>query len=496
MSRAVNLQRQPDRVPGTNFEYIEAHAYRERDRTAVQSGGTKVSYAKLRNDVMAFACLLHQRGVRPAHRLGVNAMDSYVHWVVLLAAETLGAVTCSLHHSEALVSLGSVVNFVDFWVGEKPLVEVAEPARLILLDGLLTKQTFSTPLDSAYFDRIFQPLALDDGQRLRRSSGTTGGMKLMLSTRRVEESRMRAYAEFMGLTPDSRYMVSRTFIISSAYLTANLCLRLGAMVMFDSGADRITQIAQYGITHLRLFQDQLLKLLEDIEAHQSPKPPGVTLILGAAPVSQALWDKALEKFATRIAYTYNANECGSICFMGPQGRGVVRPGVIVQVLDEDDQPLPTGQAGRLRVKTPSQLSGYLDNPQMSQQNFREGWFYTGDMGILHSERELELIGRADDVINLSGYKHSSPAVEDALMKVPGVKEVCATTGRNALGVDHLALLVVLQAGASQAETTQLILASFPDFLAKTLKIFFVPHLLRTESGKLRRKAMGHMLKPD
>jgi acyl-CoA synthetase (AMP-forming)/AMP-acid ligase II len=496
MTRAANLLRNPEQVPGTVFESIEAHAYRNKKRTAVLMAGSPVSYGRMCHDVMTFACALHEQGVRPGTRLAVNALDSYVHWTLLLAAETLGAITVSLHPTEKSETLKSIIPFVELWVGEEPTVAVSDRAKLIVTNSPWTSAAFQAPVDHALFDRIFHPIALDEGQRMRRSSGTTGGMKLMLSTRCVEESRMRAYSEFMGITADSRYLVSKSFIVSSAYLTANLCLRIGATVAFDDGSDQMVQIRDNGITHLRLFQDQLLNLLDAIEADHSPKPNGVTLILGAAPVSQQLWDAALEKIASQIVYTYNANECGSICFMGPEGRGVIRPGVVLQVIDENDQPLPIGQAGRIRVRTPSQISGYLDNPEMTQQNFRDGWFYTGDMGIVHSEREIELVGRADDVLNIAGYKHSAPQLEKFAYQVPGVKEVCATSGRSEFGVDFLALVVVLEKGAKQALVGSAILSCFPKSMLDTTRVFFTQKLLRTESGKLRRKAIGDMLKSD
>ncbi len=496
MTRIANLQRHPDQVPGTIFESIETHAYRDHQRTAVLLADVHVSYGRLYHDVMSCACELYRQGVRPGSRLAVNTLDSYVHWTLLLAAETLGAITCSLHPTETFDSLKSIVSFVDFWVGEQPTVEISARSKLIAIDGTWTSAAFKAPLDHVLFDRIFHPIAMHEGQRMRRSSGTTGGMKLMLSTRGVEESRMRAYSEFMGITADTRYLVSKSFIVSSAYLTANLCLRLGATVAFDHGGDKMVQIHENGITHLRLFQDQLVALLEHMQAKQAPKPPGVTLILGAAPVSQKLWDAALEKIASRIVYTYNANECGSICFMGPEGRGVIRPGVVLQVIDDNDQPLPNGQAGRIRVRTPSQISGYLDNPEMTQQNFRDGWFYTGDVGIVRSERAIELVGRADDVINIAGYKHSCPQLEKVAQQVPGVKEVCATSGRTALGVDFLALVVVLEKGAKQGPVGAAILSCFPQTMVDDMRLFFTPNLLRTESGKLRRKAIGDMLKSE
>ena len=99
--RVANAHRDPAQVPGTTFEFIEAHALADMKRPAVLIGGLTISYGRVWQSVINVACMLHKQGVRAGDRLAVNVIDTYTHWMCLLAAEAIGAVTCSLNFGEA-----------------------------------------------------------------------------------------------------------------------------------------------------------------------------------------------------------------------------------------------------------------------------------------------------------------------------------------------------------------------------------------------------------
>ena len=78
--------------------------------------------------------------------------------------------------------------------------------------------------------------------------------------------------------------------------------------------------------------------------------------------------------------------------------------------------MPFGEAGRIRVKTDRMVQGYLDDPGATERMFKDGWFFAQDLGILQSDHRLQVIGRSDDVLNISGHKISPDEVEDWLIK--------------------------------------------------------------------------------
>ena len=76
--------------------------------------------------------------------------------------------------------------------------------------------------------------------------------------------------------------------------------------------------------------------------------------------------------------------------------GYVLPGVIVEVVDDDDRALPSEQEAVVRIRSEYGASEYLEDPAETQRAFRNGWFYPGDFGYLTQENMLVISGRTVD----------------------------------------------------------------------------------------------------
>ena len=238
------------------------------------------------------------------------------------------------------------------------------------------------------------------------------------------------------------------------------------------------------ISHLRLFQPELRDVLGSLPPDWTP-PPGLTLIMGAAPIGRSLWDEALSRLTSRIVYTYNSNESGPIALMGPDGRGFVRPGVDLEVVDEDDRPLPFGQAGQIRVRTPALPRDYLGDPAASRAVFRHGWFYPSDVGLLESPGVLHLIDRRQDIVNVGGRKMASRPYAMALARVPGIADVHVTSIVTERGLSECVAFVVLDAPLDQAELLRRLAPAHIAYYGQ-VAVQVVQALPRTRNGKVAR----------
>jgi len=468
-------------------EYVAVHAAMEPARPAVVVGEETLGYGLVYEHIKNFTVGLHALGIAEGDRCIVKIAHPYVHWLILLALENLAAVSCSMQPQEGNSDprlLGCANKLIS-----QHTEETGGLVQSVCLPLEWVQTQLNTSTDDACYREVLRFLAPHAGQRIKRTSGTTGGMKIMLSSNQGEEAIIKSFAEVMGFTRDTRYLLVNSFVISSVYLAATLCLRLGALVIFERGESRLELIARHRVTHVRFFQQQLLDILKDIEQNTLPKPAKLTVILGAAPVSRALWDRVQGMLATTIVYAYNANECGSICIMGPDGVGAVRAGVQVSIVGPDDQVLAPGQTGRVRVKVPHMVTSYIDNPLADRQNFKHGWFYTGDAGQMIGPRLLKLLGRVDDVLIFAGFKRTADDYEVNVCVVEAVREACALAAQDALGVDRLVLCLVATPGSDQSALVQTIARLFPAFITEGGRVFFVDSLPRTANGKLQRAAM-------
>jgi fatty-acyl-CoA synthase len=95
----------------------------------------------------------------------------------------------------------------------------------------------------------------------------------------------------------------------------------------------------------------------------------------------------------------------------------------VQLVDEQDRPVPTGQRGEICVRGPNVMKGYWNRPDATAEAIRNGWFHTGDVGMADEDGYIYVVDRKKDMI-ISGGENVYPAeVEAVLYRHPGIKEV-------------------------------------------------------------------------
>ena len=108
--------------------------------------------------------------------------------------------------------------------------------------------------------------------------------------------------------------------------------------------------------------------------------------------------------------------------------GKPMPGWDVQILDEDEQPLPQGERGEICLRArsnPHYPIGYWRNDEASEETFGGEWFHTKDAASMDEDGYVWYEGRADDVIIAAGYRIGPFEVESACLEHPAVAEAAA-----------------------------------------------------------------------
>lgn len=107
--------------------------------------------------------------------------------------------------------------------------------------------------------------------------------------------------------------------------------------------------------------------------------------------------------------------------------GIPRTGMQIAICDDSGAQLPVGEQGEICVAGPAVCAGYLDNPEANKQAFRDGWFRTGDLGVLDEHGFLYVTGRASDMYISGGSNVYPRDIEEKLLTHPAVSE-CAVLG--------------------------------------------------------------------
>ena len=138
--------------------------------------------------------------------------------------------------------------------------------------------------------------------------------------------------------------------------------------------------------------------------------------------------EALEKLlGIPIVEGYGTSETGLVTSDPPHGvrkRGTVgvSPDNDIGIIDERDALLPAGVTGEVVVRGPSVSAGYEGDPEATRTAFRNGWYHTGDLGVLDASGYLTLVGRIKELINRGGEKVSPAEVEAVLLAHPSVAQ--------------------------------------------------------------------------
>ena len=167
--------------------------------------------------------------------------------------------------------------------------------------------------------------------------------------------------------------------------------------------------------------------------------------------------------------------------------GAPVPGVEVRVMGKEGSEVPDRAVGRIEVRGPSVMAGYLADPAATARAVKEGWLDTGDLGTI-SDGELYVCGREKEVVILRGANHAPQDFEDALSGLRGVREGCAVAaGFVPEGADgEELLLLVEQTGPLDADAVRARVLERTGVRPHTVAALSPGTLPRTSSGKLRR----------
>ena len=166
----------------------------------------------------------------------------------------------------------------------------------------------------------------------------------------------------------------------------------------------------------------------------------------------------------------------------------------VAIMDTEGQLLPRGATGEIVIRGPNVTSGYENNPKANAEAFSDGWFRTGDQGVMDAEGYLSITGRLKEIINRGGEKISPREVDELLMDHPAVAQVvCFGMPHPKLG-EEVAAVVVLKEGAQATER------EIQDFVSRRAadykvpkKILFMDEIPKGATGKLQRIGLAQKL---
>jgi acyl-CoA synthetase (AMP-forming)/AMP-acid ligase II len=169
-------------------------------------------------------------------------------------------------------------------------------------------------------------------------------------------------------------------------------------------------------------------------------------------------------------------------------------GIDVTILDHDGTELPRGSRGEVSIKGRSVVDGYENNPAANAAAFTNGWFRTGDEGMIDDEGYLFLTGRLKEQINRGGEKISPLEIDDVVLRHPDIAEAVA------FAIPHDKLGEEVGLAAVRVADSDLSEHQLRDYLSDHLAAFKVPRTIvfvdeipKGPTGKVQRIGLAARL---
>jgi acyl-CoA synthetase (AMP-forming)/AMP-acid ligase II len=163
----------------------------------------------------------------------------------------------------------------------------------------------------------------------------------------------------------------------------------------------------------------------------------------------------------------------------------VATGIQIATMTDTGELLPPGAKGEVVLQGPSVIQAYENNPEANAQSFVNGWFRTGDEGVLDDDGYLRLTGRIKELINRGGEKIAPSEIDAVLLTHPAVSEaVCFAIPHPTWG-EEVAAAVVLREPATEADLSAYCGTRLAEFKCPK-KFFLVESIPRTATGKVQR----------
>jgi long-chain acyl-CoA synthetase len=220
-------------------------------------------------------------------------------------------------------------------------------------------------------------------------------------------------------------------------------------------------------------------------------------IAGAERLPERVAQDFQERFGYPLVQGYGTTELSPVVAFSPPNDnapgsvGRPLPNIEVTIRGENDETLPTGEIGEVCVAGPSVMLGYLGDAEATARKIRNGILHTSDKGYLDKHGFLFLVGRADDLVKVSGEKVYPSEVENALETIDGVDEAAVIAYPDEKHGSRLHAFVQLHPGVTLTDSA--LRASCRELLESykiPRSISFVPQMPRTITEKTDKRALA------
>jgi acyl-CoA synthetase (AMP-forming)/AMP-acid ligase II len=474
------------------------------DRIAVilPEPNIRITYGQLGDEVEALAEMLSAAGVKRGDRVGIalpNGFPMIASFLAAAMAATAAPLNPAYKEEEFTFYLEDTAARVLILPpdgAEAARRAAGDRVRVLLIDMDPTgRLSFVGSTDR----RPYAPPTVDDVALVLHTSGSTGRPKRVpLKHANLSISAQNVARSYALTGEDVALCVMPLFHVHGLVASTLATLSTGGTVVVPSKFNPLSfwrTANDVGATWYSAVPTlhQLLLARADSSAG---KPAGAARLRFIRSCSASLPPQVMHgleaAFGAPVLEAYGMTEAAHQMASNPLPPAARKPGSVgrgtdvqVSIMDAGGRHLPVGERGEVVIKGPNVIRGYENNPEANATSFVDGWFRTGDQGVLDADGYLTLVGRIKELINRGGEKISPREIDEVLLAHPKVAEaVCFGVPHPTWG-EEVAAAVVVREPVSEADLLAFCRERLADY-KRPKQIHITETIPRTATGKIQR----------
>ncbi len=514
---------------------LRCHKYSEKVFLIDPENCREYTYNKFLCKVNKVSNFLYRLGIRKEDKVSLLMPNSPEFLFSFFGIIQLGAVACPINthlkaeeiafilrnsDSVALITTDDYLkNSINAVAGQEkirhilrwtnPAVELEEIplANIIELEEIIANEekTLLTEILSTQYSP-------DDVAELIYTSGTTGKPKGAMLTHHNLIVDANWIATWNRLGEDDRAMCIMPFFhINGQVVTVMTPLYHGGSIVLPkrfSASRFFPIIVQYGVTYTGTVATMLSMILNRVNPKDISSTGKLRIIFcGSAPVPLKVQIEFEKTFKVPIIEGYGMTETSCRSTFNPlpppeklklgENDGYRKIGSVglplgneIKVVDENDRPLGSNEIGEIVIRGENVMKGYYENPSETEKAFKDGWFYSGDLGYYDEDGYFYIVDRKKDMVIRGGENIYPREIEEVLYEHPAVKEAACIGIPDELYGEEVMAFVALKENSQVTENDlkffcQQQLADFK--CPKKVKI--IEEIPKSSSGKLLRREL-------
>jgi len=506
-------------------EMAYRNADRFADKTATVYGNESKTWREFDQASNRLANMLVDKGFEKGHRLSILSQncDEYLEWYFGCAKAGIIAVPINyrlsaneminlLAHSEPK---GMIIG--DDYIDAVERIKDSLPVELYFGQGGSSRD-WMTPFGSTVQNYPDDPpdLSVDEEDVfcIMYTSGTTGLPKGAMSTHRNYVINCMSVVHAQGITGDDVNLVAPPLYHAGALFHSLSYVMLGCtqivMKQFDT-KEILKTIEGEKATSCLMIPTMLNFLLNDPDFSQFDTSSMTKIFYGGGPMPLALLESAMSLMkGAQFTQGYGLTETLEATFLLPEDHvldgddtqkerlksaGRETPFYGVKIVDPDGNEVPCRTGGEVCVKGPCVIKGFWKDPEQTQKANPDGWFRTGDIGMLDERRYLYILDRKKDMIISGGENIYTKEVEDILHAHPAVLEAAVIGVPDPEWGESVKAVVVVKDGmrASEEEIIEFSKENLGRY-KRPKSVEFIDELPKNPSGKILKRELKERFK--